>query len=87
MAIEEITPRQARERQLRGAVLVDVREAHERAGGLAEGALGVARASLEADPSAYLPDRDAELLLICQAGARSMQAALALQAAGYVRVA
>ena len=87
MAIEEITPRQARERQLRGAVLVDVREAHERAGGLAEGALGVARAALEADPSAYLPERDAELLLICQAGARSMQAALALQAAGYTRVA
>ena len=87
MAIDEITPRQARERQLRGAVLVDVREGHERADGLAEGALGVARAVLEADPDAFLPDRDAELLLICQGGARSMQAALALQAAGYANLA
>ena len=72
---------------MRGAVLVDVREAHERASGLAEGALGVARAALEADPDAFLPDRDAELLLICQGGARSMQAALALQAAGYANLA
>jgi molybdopterin/thiamine biosynthesis adenylyltransferase/rhodanese-related sulfurtransferase len=87
MDIVEITPEQARERQLRGAVLVDVREGHERAGGQAEGALGIARAALEADPAAYLADRETELLLICQGGARSMQAALALQAAGYTNLA
>jgi molybdopterin/thiamine biosynthesis adenylyltransferase/rhodanese-related sulfurtransferase len=87
MAIDEISPRQARERQLRGAVLVDVREAHERAGGQAEGALGIAREALQADPGGHLPDRDTEVLLICQGGARSMQAALALQAAGYARLA
>lgn len=87
MAITEITPRQARERQLHGAVLVDVREGHERATGQAEGALGIARAALEADPGGYLPDRDAELLLICQGGARSMQTALALRAAGYANLA
>ncbi len=87
MAITEITPQQARERQLRGAVLVDVREEHERATGQAEGALGISRAALEADPGGYLPERDAELLLICQGGGRSMQAALALQAAGYANLA
>ncbi len=87
MAIDEITPRQARERQLRGAVLVDVREAHERSTGQAEGSLGIARATLEADPDSHLPGRDADLLLICQGGARSMQAALALQAAGYAHLA
>jgi len=85
--IPEITPAQARERQRAGAVLVDVREAHERAAGFAEGALGIARAELEADPLATLPDRGAEVLLICQSGARSMRAAQALKAGGYARVA
>lgn len=85
--IAEISPAQARERQRSGAVLVDVREAFERATGQAAGAVGVAKAALEADPSAVLPDRDAQILLICQSGGRSMHAARALQAIGYVNLA
>ena len=87
MPITEITPAQARRQQSQGAVLVDVREAHERMGGQAEGALGIAREALEADPTAHLPRRDVEVLLICQGGARSLQAAQALAAAGYSSVA
>ena len=87
MAITEITPRQARQRQLRGAVLVDVREGHERAGGQAEGALGIARAALEADPAAYLADRETELLLICQGGYRSLRAAQFLKQMGFAQIA
>ena len=83
MAIPEITPTQARQRQSRGAVLIDVREAHERAGGQAEGSLGIAKADLEADPGLHLPKRAAEILLICQGGARSMQSAAFLSQAGY----
>ena len=83
MVIQEITPGQARERQAQGAVLVDVREAHERTGGQAEGSLGVARNELEMDPALHLPRRDVEILLICQGGARSLLAAQALQEAGY----
>lgn len=86
MAIQEITPAQARERQAYGAVLVDVREVHERAGGQAEGSLGIARAHLEMDPAPHLPRRDAEILLICQGGARSLLAAQALDAAGYTNL-
>lgn len=86
MAIQEITPAQARERQKHAAVLVDVREAHERAGGQAEGSLGIARAHLEMDPAPHLPRRDAEILLICQGGARSLLAAQALDAAGYTNL-
>ncbi|HEY2345564.1 MAG TPA: molybdopterin-synthase adenylyltransferase MoeB [Xanthomonadaceae bacterium] len=85
--IPEITPAQAREHMRAGAVLVDVREAHERAAGFADGALGVARAELEADPLATLPDRGAEVLLICQSGGRSLRAAQALCASGYTNVA
>ena len=87
MNIERITPAEALGRLREGAVLVDVRESHERATGFAQGALGIARADLEADPQSALPDRDAQVLLICQGGGRSLKAAEALVEAGYRHVA
>jgi len=87
MAIATISPADALRRQQAGAVLVDVREAHERATGFATGALGIARAELEADPLGAVPGMDVEILLICQSGARSMKAAQALEAAGYTHLA
>ncbi len=84
--IIEITPAAAIERMRAGAVLLDVREAYERATGHAEGAIGIAKGELEASPQAALPDRDAEILLICQSGGRSLQAARSLQTRGYARV-
>ena len=87
MDIVEITPTEARERQLHGARLVDVRETHERASGQAEGSFGIAKADLEADPIRYLPDRETEIVLLCQGGARSMQSAKALADAGYTHLA
>ncbi len=87
MNIEEISPAEALRRQRSGVVLIDVRESHERAAGFAEGARGVAKAALEAQPQAELPALDAEVMLICQSGRRSLQAAQVLHEAGYVRVA
>jgi len=87
MNIREITPETARQRHAQGAVLIDVREAHERASGMAEGARGVAQADLEADPAAHLPSNDTAILLICQSGRRSLAAAQALAAHGYSNVA
>lgn len=87
MSIERIPPAEALRRQRAGAILIDVREAHERAAGRAERSLGVARTELETDPAASVADRDAEVLLICQSGARSLLAAQALLDAGYARVA
>jgi molybdopterin/thiamine biosynthesis adenylyltransferase/rhodanese-related sulfurtransferase len=81
--IPDLSPAQALERQRAGARLVDVREAHERALGMAEGAIGVDRNRLVADPYGHLPDADAEVLLICQGGTRSRLAAQALAAQGY----
>jgi molybdopterin/thiamine biosynthesis adenylyltransferase/rhodanese-related sulfurtransferase len=86
MCSSQITPAEARARLARGAVLVDVREDHERAGGQAEGARGIAKATLEAAPGEFLPRRDAEILLICQSGRRSADAAQSLLAAGYANV-
>ncbi|WP_372013442.1 molybdopterin-synthase adenylyltransferase MoeB [Pseudoxanthomonas sp. 10H] len=86
MAISEITPRQARERQRQGALLVDIREPHERASGQAEGALAVGQAELEAAHARHLPSQVATIVLICQSGRRSAATAAALQAAGYADV-
>jgi sulfur-carrier protein adenylyltransferase/sulfurtransferase len=87
MAIATVSPAEALRRQRLGAVLVDVRESHERATGFAVGALGIARGELEAAPQETLPDPGAEVLLICQSGARSLKAAQALEAAGYTNLA
>jgi molybdopterin/thiamine biosynthesis adenylyltransferase/rhodanese-related sulfurtransferase len=87
MTLHVLSPSQALARQQSGAILVDVRDAHERALGKAQGARGIDRATLEADPSAHLPDRDADILLICQSGRRSQFAAEALIAKGYRNIA
>ncbi|MUV14848.1 molybdopterin-synthase adenylyltransferase MoeB [Lysobacter sp. HX-5-24] len=87
MSVHERTPAEALARQQAGALLVDVRDAHERALGTAHGARGIARAELEADPSAHLPDTTAEILLICQSGRRSQFAADALASHGYTNLA
>ncbi|HSD16584.1 MAG TPA: molybdopterin-synthase adenylyltransferase MoeB [Thermomonas sp.] len=83
MPIRHLSPNQAHARQRAGALLVDVRAAHERALGMAAEALGIAREDLQADPAATLPGIDAEVLLICQRGARSLQVAGVLEARGY----
>ena len=54
-AIERISPAEARQRQARGVLLIDVREHHERMLGFAAGAAGVARGDLEANPAAAVP--------------------------------
>ena len=86
MSIREIVPAEVAGLLAQGALFIDVREEHERAGGMAEGARGVAKATLEAEPAVHVADRNATVVLICQRGARSMQAAQALQAAGYTDI-
>ncbi|HRN61705.1 MAG TPA: molybdopterin-synthase adenylyltransferase MoeB [Luteimonas sp.] len=82
----EITPREASFRIAQGALLVDVREDHERELGMAEGAIGIARAELERAPHHVIPGVDSEVLLICQSGGRSTLAAELLQRLGYQHV-
>lgn len=84
--IESIDPHEARARQVRGVRVIDVREAHERLLGQAEGALGIAKDTLLADPATHLRSPSEPVLLICQGGSRSLVAAQALMAAGYAHV-
>ena len=87
MTIRAISPDGVASWLAEGAVFIDVREDHERARGQAAGASGVAKAQLLAEPDRHLADRDAPVVLICQMGGRSMDAARALEAAGYTRLA
>ena len=87
MTIRAISPDDVASWLAEGAVFIDVREDHERASGQAAGTRGVAKAQLLAEPDRHLADRDAPVVLICQMGGRSMDAARTLEAAGYTRLA
>ena len=87
MSIRHLTPGEALACLRAGALLIDVRGDHERALGMADGARGIERAALEADPGKSLPDLDAEIVLVCQRGQRSQQCALVLQQFGYRNIA
>ena len=86
MAINEISVREARRRQLDGAIFIDVREPDEHALGLPDGAVACPRARLEVTPGEWVADPEAEILLICGSGRRSLLAAEALAARGYSRL-
>ncbi|MCF5965287.1 molybdopterin biosynthesis protein MoeB, partial [Xanthomonas perforans] len=87
MSSHDISPADARARALQGALLVDIRQLHERAGGQAEGALAIAQNSLETEPAAHLPEQTRAIVLICQSGKRSAHTAAILRAHGYAHVA
>jgi sulfur-carrier protein adenylyltransferase/sulfurtransferase len=86
MTILELAPADALVRQQHGAVLIDVREAHERALGMAGGARGIAMGELVYAPSKHLADPQAGIVLICQSGMRSTRAAEMLASQGYSNV-
>lgn len=86
MTILELSPAEALHRQRHGALLIDVREAHERAVRMAEGARGIAMGELIASAAEHLPDPGVEVLLICQGGMRSLRTAEALVSLGYMNV-
>jgi len=69
-----------------GARLIDVREDDEWRAGHAVGAEHLGRGVIERDIVARVPDKDAELVLYCGGGFRSVLAAESLQKMGYTRV-
>ena len=87
MDIECITPREALQRQRRGAILIDVREDDERAAGKPAGAIGVPLGELAERIAAIVPDRASAIALSCAHGQRSLYAAALLRQMGYERLA
>ncbi|MBN8888159.1 MAG: molybdopterin-synthase adenylyltransferase MoeB [Rudaea sp.] len=85
--IDEIAPHEALARQADGALLIDVREDDERAGGMPAGAVGIPLAQVAARIAAVEPHRDREILAICASGKRSLRAVQTLRELGYGRLA
>jgi molybdopterin/thiamine biosynthesis adenylyltransferase/rhodanese-related sulfurtransferase len=80
---DAVSPAQARELQTGGATLIDVRETAEHAQGLPAGAHALSRGLLESGIADIAPSRQADLLLICGSGARSLLACESLRQLGY----
>ncbi|HVI54680.1 MAG TPA: molybdopterin-synthase adenylyltransferase MoeB [Luteibacter sp.] len=86
LRVPEVAAADAFVRQAGGALLVDVREDSERAGGMPAAALGLSRGFLELRIEQAEPDRDRDILVLCGSGQRSLLAAEALQRMGYRQV-
>jgi rhodanese-related sulfurtransferase len=67
--------------------LVDVREDAEWAAGHAAGAVHIGKGVIERDIEDKIPDKNAEIVLYCGGGFRSVLAADAIQKMGYTNVA
>src|SRR4051812_19118078 len=86
-SVPEITPADlARELSSRKPILVDVREKDEMDAGILPGARKIPRGFLELRIEEAVPERDADVVLYCAGGTRSLLAARTLQDMGYSRV-
>jgi molybdopterin/thiamine biosynthesis adenylyltransferase/rhodanese-related sulfurtransferase len=84
--VTEIEPRKAHELQQQGAFLIDVRESGETAAGIPSGAVPISRSFLEFKIESVVGNPEDAVLLICQAGERSLFAAESLRQMGYKNV-
>ena len=82
----EVTIDEALSRAANGATLIDIREDSEWQDGNAKGAIHIGRGVLERDIVQTIPDKEAELILYCRGGMRSILAAETLQKMGYTKV-
>ena len=87
--IREVTPQQvnALRESVTPPVLIDVREASEWEQGYIPGAVHISKSYIEQQVEAKAPDRDAEVILYCAGGVRSLFAAQAIAGMGYTNVA
>ncbi|MGZ6142657.1 MAG: molybdopterin-synthase adenylyltransferase MoeB [Myxococcales bacterium] len=83
--VGEVTPAEVA-RQPSRPVLIDVRERQETDQGMIPGARYVPRGYLELRIEEAVPDHDADIVIYCQSGARSLFAGRTLQEMGYSRV-
>ena len=87
-SVSEIDIDQARERLAKNpdAVLMDVREDREWTNGRASGAVHLGKGILERDIETVVPEKDAEVIMYCGGGFRSVLTAEIAQRMGYANV-
>ncbi|MBL0164870.1 MAG: molybdopterin-synthase adenylyltransferase MoeB [Xanthomonadales bacterium] len=86
LPVIEIEPAQALVRMRAGALLVDVREDDERAGGMPDQAIGLPCARIAELVELVAADRSRELMTICASGQRSLLARRQLVELGFSKV-
>ena len=88
-SVRDVTVDETRKRlsDATGVHLVDVREDSEWSAGRIPGATHIGKGVIERDIEAKIPDRNAEIILYCGGGFRSVLAADAIQKMGYTNVA
>ena len=69
-----------------GVIVIDTREDREWNAGHIEGAIHIGKGIIERDIEKHVPDLNADIILYCGGGYRSMLAADALQKMGYTNV-
>jgi len=84
--VQEVSASEAAQRQARGAVLVDVREAEEFAKEHAKSALPLSKGVVELRIEQHVPDPRTEIICYCGGGSRSALAADNLSKMGYTNV-
>ena len=87
--VRDVTIQQTRDRlhDNPSLQLVDIREDSEWVAGHAEGAVHIGKGVIERDIEEKIPDKNAEIILYCGGGFRSVLAADAIQKMGYTNVA
>ena len=85
--VREVSPVEASKEQAEGAVLVDVRESEEFAGGHARGAMHLSKGLIELRIEDAVPNTSTPIICYCGGGSRSALAADNLQKMGYTNVA
>ncbi|MEO7042373.1 MAG: rhodanese-like domain-containing protein [Gemmatimonadaceae bacterium] len=87
--VRDVTVEQTRDRlrENPSLQLVDVREDNEWAAGHVAGASHLGKGVIERDIEGKIPDKNAEIILYCGGGFRSVLAADAIQKMGYTNVA
>ena len=85
--IREVTPQQVDALVPDAAIVIDVREASEWEQGHLPNAVHISKSYVEQQVEAAAPDRDAEVILYCAGGVRSLFAAQTLEQLGYTNVA
>jgi rhodanese-related sulfurtransferase len=86
--VRELTVEQVAAKFKRGEkfFFIDVREDYEWREGRASGAIHMGKGVIERDIGEMIPDSQAEIVLYCGGGSRSVLAAEALQLLGYTNV-